>query len=146
MRLEIKNFDQLTTHQLYELLRLRSQVFVVEQDCVYQDVDGKDFKAVHILGYQDKTLAAYTRIFQAGDYFNNASIGRVVVHPEWRGKQLGQEIMIKSITYCKKQEFPLIQISAQCYLDTFYKNLGFIATGSTYLEDGIPHQKMLLEL
>ncbi len=146
MQVEVKIFDQMTLQELYQLLQLRAAVFVVEQDCVYQDVDGKDQEAIHLLGKIDGQIAAYTRIFKPGDYFKNASIGRVVVDKKYRGKALGQAIMTQSLDYCRQQQFDRITISAQCYLDTFYKDLGFSPTGSTYLEDGIPHQEMVIDL
>lgn len=144
MKISHLTFSNFTTQQLYEVLQLRSEVFVVEQDCVYQDMDGKDHKAIHILGYEKDQLVAYTRIFKPGDYFELSSIGRVVVSPLYRGKSYGQKIMNASINYCKEQGFSTIKISAQCYLDKFYKDLGFQDTGERYLEDGIPHQAMVL--
>lgn len=146
MKIITKTFNELTLNELYALLQLRSEVFVVEQDCVYQDVDGKDQKAIHILGNEGHTLAAYTRIFKPGDYFEQASIGRVVVSPDHRRKDYGKEIMLASIAFAKAKNYPSIKISAQCYLDKFYTDLGFEATGETYLEDGIPHQAMVLVL
>lgn len=142
----IKSFNDYSTQELYDVMQLRSEVFVVEQDCVYQDLDGKDKKAMHILGYKDQELAAYTRIFKPGDYFEKASIGRVVVSPKMRGLAYGQKIMKASIDYCKDQGYPSIQISAQCYLHKFYTDLGFTTTGDKYLEDGIPHQGMVLDI
>lgn len=84
MEIEIKTFEELTTNQLYEILQLRSEVFVVEQDCVYQDVDGKDERALHILGIEEGKLVAYARCFERGDYFDEASIGRVLVRENYR--------------------------------------------------------------
>ncbi|MGJ8682998.1 MAG: GNAT family N-acetyltransferase [Nonlabens sp.] len=144
MKIAIKSFSDFNIQELYETLQLRTEVFVVEQDCVYQDMDGKDQNATHILGYVDDQIVAYTRIFKPGDYFNQSSIGRVVVSPKNRGEAYGQQIMQASIDYCKSQGFPTIKISAQCYLDKFYTDLGFVATGEKYLEDGIPHQAMVL--
>lgn len=146
MTISIKQFTDLTIHQLYDLLQLRAAVFVVEQDCVYQDIDGKDHKATHILGYVDDTLVAYTRIFKPGDYFDQARIGRVVVHVDYRKKDYGKKMMHASIAFAKANNHTTIKISAQCYLDKFYTDLGFTATGDTYLEDGIPHQAMILKL
>lgn len=146
MKIITKSFNELTLQELYAVLKLRAAVFVVEQDCVYQDVDGKDPKATHVLGYEANELAAYTRIFKPGDYFEQASIGRVVVDPSHRRKDFGKEIMVASIAFAKANNFPVIKISAQCYLDKFYSDLGFTATGETYLEDGIPHQAMFLVL
>ncbi|PPK96667.1 ElaA protein [Nonlabens xylanidelens] len=143
MEVFIKSFNDYSTLELYNVMQLRSEVFVVEQDCVYQDLDGKDKEAIHILGYKDQELAAYTRIFKPGDYFEKASIGRVVVSPKMRGLAYGQKIMTASIDYCKDQGYPSIQISAQCYLHKFYTDLGFVSQGEKYLEDGIPHQEMV---
>ena len=142
--IQTKTFEQLNTKELYDLLQLRSEVFVVEQDCVYQDIDGKDQKALHILGYKDEKLVAYTRIFQPGDYFEEASIGRVVVKEIERHHKFGYDIMNASIeaiqNHFKTSE---IRISAQTYLKRFYNNLGFKEVGEEYLEDGIPHINMI---
>jgi ElaA protein len=146
MKVEVKSFSDFDIEELYKVLQLRSEVFVVEQDCVYQDMDGKDQKAIHILGYEKDQLVAYTRFFKPGDYFEQASIGRVVVSPQHRGKSYGKEIMDASIAFAKAENLPSIKISAQCYLDKFYTDLGFICTGEKYLEDGIPHQTMVLGL
>ncbi|MEN8816548.1 MAG: GNAT family N-acetyltransferase [Nonlabens sp.] len=146
MKVVIKSFSDFDIEELYKVLQLRTAVFVVEQDCVYQDMDGKDQNATHILGYEKDQLLAYTRFFKPGDYFEQSSIGRVVVSPQHRGKSYGQEIMKASIAFAKAENLPSIRISAQCYLDKFYTDLGFISTGEKYLEDGIPHQAMVLEL
>jgi ElaA protein len=144
LQIVIKTFNELTTKELYDVLQLRAEVFVVEQDCVYQDVDGKDNKAWHVLGYKDKKVVAYTRVFKAGDYFNQASIGRVVVAKDQRQHKYGYDIMEASIVAIKEQfNETTIKISAQCYLKRFYNNLGFVETGEEYLEDGIPHMAMI---
>jgi ElaA protein len=144
LQIVTKDFDKLSTNELYDVLQLRAEVFVVEQDCVYQDVDGKDHKAWHILGYKNMKLVAYTRIFKAGDYFKEASIGRVVVAKNQRQYKYGYEIMNASINAIKEHfNETTIKISAQCYLKRFYNNLGFIETGEEYLEDGIPHMAMI---
>lgn len=146
MEVAIKTFNQLTTEELYQILRLRSEVFVVEQDCVYQDVDNKDQKALHIIGTKNGEIVAYTRIFKPEDYFNNVSIGRVVVSQDQRKYGLGKRIMQASLAAID-QRFPNqpIEISAQSYLLKFYTELGFKITGEEYLEDGIPHRRMLKE-
>ncbi|MCV6631138.1 MAG: GNAT family N-acetyltransferase [Flavobacteriaceae bacterium] len=143
--IEILKFDELDIYSLYALLQLRTAVFVVEQDCIYQDLDGKDHKAMHILGKKDGKIVAYTRLFAAGDYFKNPSIGRVVVAKDQRMYGYGQDIMRASIDYTKRlwPEKP-IEISAQQYLLKFYNSLGFKEVGKAYLEDGIPHLRMLL--
>ena len=146
MKIKVKTFDQLTKKELYYILQLRSEVFVVEQDCVYQDIDGKDESALHILGIKEDKLVAYTRCFKPGDYFNEASIGRVVVEKSQRKYKFGYDIMNASIEAINNHyNTTLIKISAQCYLDKFYTNLGFNAIGNEYLEDGIPHIAMIKE-
>ena len=144
MQVSIKAFDELTIHELYQILRLRSEVFVVEQDCVYQDVDNKDQKALHVIGLKGDEVVAYTRIFKPGDYFDNVSIGRVVVRQDQRKYGLGKKIMLAPMAAID-QRFPNkpIEISAQSYLLRFYTELGFSAFGEEYLEDGIPHRRML---
>ena len=144
LRIEIKTFNELTTDELYALLQLRSEVFVVEQNCVYQDIDFKDQKALHILGYKNQKLIAYTRIFKPGDYFEKASIGRVVVAKSERQHSYGQDIMKASINAIEQSfETREIHISAQKYLLKFYNSLGFEQVGDEYLEDGIPHVGMI---
>lgn len=145
LEIKTKTFLQLTTQELYSLLQLRSEVFVVEQDCVYQDIDGKDQKALHILGYHNNDiLVAYTRIFKPGDYFDKASIGRVVVAKNKRQFKYGNAIMEASIKAIKTHfNESTIKISAQCYLKKFYNNLGFKEVGEEYLEDNIPHIAMI---
>ncbi|WP_299548974.1 GNAT family N-acetyltransferase [Seonamhaeicola sp.] len=142
--IKTKSFSELTTRELYDLLQLRSEVFVVEQNCVYQDIDGKDQNALHVLGYKEGILVAYTRIFKPGDYFEDASIGRVVVAKDQRKYKYGYHIMEASIQ-AVNQHFNLskIKISAQVYLKTFYNNLGFNEVGEEYLEDDIPHIVMI---
>jgi ElaA protein len=144
LKINNKTFNELSTQELYDMLQLRAEVFVVEQDCVYQDVDGKDQKAWHILGYKDNKLVAYTRVFKPGDYFKEASIGRVVVVKNQRQHKYGYDIMEASIKAIKETfNKSTIKISAQCYLKTFYNNLGFYEVGEEYLEDGIPHMAMI---
>ena len=144
LKIRIKRFEALTTNELYAILRLRSEVFVVEQDCVYQDLDDKDKKARHVIGWYDNTIVAYTRIFDVKLYFNEASIGRVVVDKKHRSKGFGIDIMNASINAIKKYyNQTQIKISAQTYLIKFYNNLGFKEQGKPYLEDGIPHTEMI---
>lgn len=143
IQFKIKPFAALSTTELYEILQLRSEVFVVEQNCVYQDIDGKDQKAIHVLGYYDGVLAAYSRLFKPNDYFNESSIGRVIVKPSHRDKKLGHDLMKASIAAVKDlfQETN-ITISAQLYLQKFYESHGFVVVGESYLEDDIPHIEM----
>jgi ElaA protein len=142
--ISVKTFSELSLHQLYFLLQLRSEVFVVEQNCVYQDIDGKDLKALHVLGIKNNKIIAYTRCFKPGDYFKEASIGRVVVAKNERSHNYGYDIMKASINAIETTfKTTTIKISAQTYLKKFYNNLGFIETGLSYLEDGIPHIAMI---
>lgn len=143
IKIEVKKFNQLTTLELYKVLQLRSEVFVVEQDCVYQDIDDKDQKALHVIGFKNDKIIAYTRIFKAGDYFKNASIGRVVVAKNERQFGYGHEIMKASIDAIQTHfKTDAITISAQVYLQKFYETHHFKKVGEEYLEDGIPHIRM----
>lgn len=144
LEFKIKRFNKLTITELYEILQLRSEVFVVEQNCVYQDIDGKDSKAIHVLGYFDNTLAVYSRAFKAGDYFENASIGRVIVKEIFRDKKWGHDLMQKSVEVVEENYHTnSITISAQEHLKKFYEKHGFVQTSETYLEDDIPHIQMM---
>ena len=139
----IKSFNELNTTELYNILQLRSEVFVVEQDCVYQDVDFKDQKALHVFGFKNDKIIAYTRIFKPGDYFKNASIGRVVVAANERKYGFGHDLIKASIKAIKTHfNVDEITISAQEYLKKFYETHQFIQVGEEYLEDGIPHIRM----
>ena len=145
LTIKTKKFQELTTEELYTILQLRSEVFVVEQDCAYQDIDFKDQKAYHVLGFKEDKLVAYTRLFKSGDYFKEASIGRVVVSKKERHYNYGYDIMKASIELIRSQFNETdIRISAQCYLKKFYTNLGFNEEGEEYFEDGIPHVSMVL--
>jgi ElaA protein len=140
---KIKKFDELTNYELYELLKLRTEVFVVEQNCVYQDMDGKDYQAIHVLGYYNEILVACTRIFDKGIYFEESSIGRVIVKEKFRTKKWGHVLMQKSIEIIETLfDTTAITISAQLYLKAFYESHQFVQTSTTYLEDNIPHIQM----
>lgn len=146
LEIKTKSFEELTKQELYDVLQLRSEVFVVEQDCVYQDLDGKDQEALHVLGFKNDKLIGYTRIFEPGVYFKEASIGRVVVAKNERQYKYGYDIMEASIKAIKSHyDKTLIKISAQSYLKQFYTNVGFNSIGESYLEDGIPHIAMIKE-
>jgi|SRR6478672_5771609 len=143
---KIKRFETLSLDELYSALQLRAEVFVVEQNCVYQDIDGKDSKAIHVIGEMDGETVAYARLFQPNDYFEKASIGRVIVKPSHRHLKLGHELMRESIQavnslFGESQ----ITISAQLYLKKFYESHGFVQTSEMYLEDDIPHIEMKIE-
>ncbi|MFL9845856.1 GNAT family N-acetyltransferase [Flavobacterium rhizosphaerae] len=142
-----KAFNELSLVELYQILQLRSEVFVVEQDCVYQDLDGKDEKALHVMGYHRETVVAYARLFAPGIYFNDAAIGRVVVHQNYRALKLGRKLMETAMDgIVKHYKTNAITVSAQLYLKRFYEDHGFTQEGETYLEDGIPHIRMHAEL
>ena len=139
----LKKFGELTVDELYAILQLRSEVFVVEQNCVYHDPDGKDQYAWHLMGKEDETLIAYTRIFPAGMGYDEPSIGRVVTSPLRRRSGLGKLLMEQSIVYCERLFGKTsITLGAQLYLRKFYESLGFIVSGEEYVEDGIPHVTM----
>lgn len=140
----IKSFSELTKEELYNILRLRSEVFIVEQNCAYQDIDHKDQFALHVFLKKNNQIIAYTRIFKPNDYFEYSSIGRVVVLKKERASKIGSQIMSFSIK--KIEEIfneTKIKISAQKYLISFYEKLGFKTIGEEYLEDGIPHIAMI---
>jgi len=140
-----KKFNELTAAELYAILQLRNEVFIVEQNCVYRDADGKDPKSYHLAGWDGEKLAAYARIIPPGISYPEASIGRVVTSPGYRGTGAGRLLMQESITLTFKQfNCSSVRIGAQVYLTGFYWSLGFIQSGSEYLEDGIPHIEMIL--
>lgn len=143
LKWKIKRFNELSLNELYQLLQLRSEVFVVEQNCVYQDIDYKDARAIHLLGTSDNELVAYARLFAAGDYFEDASIGRVVVAQKNRAEKHGHTLMREAIAavevYFNTQK---ITISAQLYLQKFYESHGFVVVSDVYLEDDIEHIRM----
>ena len=145
IRWNLVAFEKLPALILYDVLRLRAEVFVVEQNCPYQDIDRRDVDALHLLGYGETgELAAYARLFDAGQCYDQASIGRVVVAPAYRRFGLGKLLMRQAIAHCHGAFGPQpILIGAQCYLDRFYTELGFTTVGEPYDEDGIPHQHML---
>jgi ElaA protein len=140
----VKTFGELTTTELYALLRLRSEVFVVEQACAFQDMDDTDQLAVHVMGYIDNELAAYTRLFGPGIKYEYASIGRVVTSQKARGTGAGRLLMEYSIAIVEERfgKAP-IKIGAQQYLQKFYTSLGFVKSSEMYMEDGIPHIEMI---
>jgi ElaA protein len=137
-------FDELSVSQLYAVLQLRSEVFVVEQTCIFQDLDGADAQAMHLLGTQQGALVAYARCFSAGVKFAEASIGRIVTAPSVRGHGAGHALVEKAIACLLQQWGPqAIRIGAQARLEAFYRHHGFEKTGLPYAEDGIAHVEML---
>ena len=138
-----KKFSELSLDELYAILQLRSEVFVVEQNCVFQDMDYKDQIAMHVIGKYEDKIVAYTRLFKPGDYFDFASIGRVVINANYRDKKWGNDLMQYSIQEIKNQyDTKQIAIGAQLYLQHFYQKHGFVRTSAVYLEDYIEHIEM----
>jgi len=140
-----KNFGDLSPQELYKILQVRSEVFVVEQNCIFLDMDSKDEGCLHFMGFVNDELAAYTRLVPPGYIYEEMSIGRVVTSPKHRSKGLGKELMQRSIELCKHYFGDgNIKIGAQCYLLKFYESLGFKIIGERYDEDGIEHVHMML--
>lgn len=146
MEFKIKTFDELSNKELYSILRLRSEIFVVEQNCVYQDMDNKDLKAFHLMAIDEGQIVAYLRILNKGISYKEISIGRVVVKKEYRRRKLGLEIINRAIDYIKNiMRENEIRISAQVYAKNLYKKAGFKEVSEEYLEDDIPHVEMLFK-
>jgi ElaA protein len=144
LKIITKSFSDLSINELYDILQLRAEVFIVEQNCVYQDIDSKDKKALHIIGLKKDKIIAYTRIFKSGDYFSEASIGRVVVKQQERKYSYGHQILKASIKAIETNfKTTVIKISAQTYLKKFYETHGFKQVSEEYLEDDIPHIAMI---
>ncbi|HET6768113.1 MAG TPA: GNAT family N-acetyltransferase [Chitinophagaceae bacterium] len=143
MKWILKKFGELTLDELYSILELRSKVFIVEQNCVYNDPDGNDQVAWHLMGVGEEQLIAYARILPPGVVYTDPAIGRVVTAPSKRKSGLGRELMNRCIKHCEDLFGKTsITLSAQVYLKKFYESLGFSAIGNEYLDDGIPHIKM----
>ena len=144
MEWRFKEYDQLNLAELYDFLNLRATVFIVEQSCIYLDLDGRDAEATHLMGYKKNKLIAYSRIFAPGIFEKKyVRIGRIVTDKKNRGKGIGHSLVRKSIGFCKERfGNNIIKISAQVYLKNFYKQCGFVERGKTYMEDGIPHCAM----
>ncbi|MFK7756210.1 MAG: GNAT family N-acetyltransferase [Flavobacteriales bacterium] len=142
--IHIKEFSELNTTELYELIKLRIDVFVVEQDCPYSDLDGKDYGATHLwYASDDGVIMAYARILKPGVSYDEAAIGRVIVAEDFRLYKLGSKLMKDAIDHISTDKNQAIRLSAQKHLEQFYENLSFKSTGKEYLEDGIPHVEML---
>jgi ElaA protein len=141
---QLKTFDELTPQQLYAILQLRNEVFVVEQNCVFQDADNNDPYAWHLMGWHHNQLIAYTRLVPAGIIYDQASIGRVVTSPGVRHMGMGKILMQQSIETIYQLFGKVdIKIGAQLYLKKFYESFGFVQTSDVYIEDGIEHIYML---
>ena len=141
----LKEFEHLTPSELYAILQLRNEVFVVEQNCVFQDADDKDQHCSHLMGWLEGRLVAYTRLVPPGVSYKEPSIGRVITSPLVRRTGAGKELMTRSIEAVKALYGNIPQrIGAQLYLKNFYSSFGFIVAGDVYLEDGIEHIEMVL--
>lgn len=141
----LKSFKELKNRELYEILQLRSEVFVVEQKCVYNDLDGLDQNALHLFVKTDQVVSGYVRLLKPGTRFHFSSIGRVVTHKKYRHKGISTSLMKKAISIIFDEwGSNRIKISAQKYLLKFYESLGFVIISDEYLEDGIPHFEMIL--
>jgi len=146
MKWSCKAFKQLSLDEFHDIIQLREIVFVVEQDCPYLDVDGKDKDALHVFGKYEGNIVATTRILKPGISYDEVAIGRVVTSPTVRGMGMGKQLMEESMKFVQLHfgKVP-VRISAQTYLLKYYKSFGFIETGQEYLEDNIPHFEMLYE-
>lgn len=140
----IHDWNELSVETLYSMLALRAEVFVVEQNCPYQDVDGKDLKSLHVCGYSESgQLCAYARLVKPGISYKEWSIGRVVTSPSVRLTGAGEALMRACMAYFREQSIDSVRISAQSYLHDFYAKYGFVRVSEEYLEDDIPHMEML---
>lgn len=139
-----EDFHSIDRQDFYNILQLRERIFVVEQFCPYIDCDGKDATARHIYTKADNKIAAYSRLVDIGIVYENAaSIGRIITHPDFRGKGYGHFLLVESIKKMEQHYGKVkVSIGAQCYLENFYKKYGFSKVGEMYTEDGIPHYKM----
>ncbi len=144
----VKKFNELTLEEFHDILQLRIDVFVVEQNCPYPELDSKDKKAFHLFCKNSKgKIIGYTRFFKAGDYYTEAALGRVVVHAAYRNKKLGVQLLRKTLLEMEKLIGKgVIKIGAQTHLKKFYGSFGFQQIGEGYIEDGIPHIHMLLKI
>lgn len=145
METKLKTFSELTADELYQILQLRSEVFVVEQECPYQDIDGRDKDSWHFYFLENDEILAYCRILPAGQTFKEASIGRVLVREKARKRGLAHQMM-KKVLQNMPFNAPAISIEAQFYLREFYKSFGFVETSEPFFEDGIKHVNMILQL
>lgn len=138
-------FDELTARKLYEILKLRVDVFIVEQNCPYPELDGLDQESIHLAYTENERILAYARLVPAGVKYGQPSIGRVIVHPDARSRGLAKELLTRSIDYIFSEWEPQeIQLQGQVYLQKFYESFGFVAVSDAYDEDGIPHVDMKL--
>ncbi|PXF64663.1 GNAT family N-acetyltransferase [Kangiella spongicola] len=145
MQFKLKSWAELEKSELYQLLQLRAQIFVVEQECAYQDLDGQDPEALHLLASDEhQTLVAYARLYETQiDTKDYVAIGRVCTAEAYRGQGISRQLMQQAISYIESNQKKPITVSAQAYLEQFYQSLGFATVSEPYLEDGIPHIRMI---
>ena len=142
---KISRFEELSVEELYGILHLRTDAFVMEQNVAYQDMDYKDQRAIHVHGYIDGKLVGYCRVFKAGDYFDEVSIGRVIIDRQFRGQGYAHDLMRQVLKWIETEwNDRRVTISAQAHLENFYEQHGFFRVGENYIEDTIPHVKMRL--
>lgn len=145
MELFVRRFDELDIHDLYEIMKLRCDVFIVEQECHYEDIDGRDINAIHVYLKDDNEIVGYLRILDKGVLFKEVSIGRVIAKRRRVG--IGSELLKAGLKAAKKYyNADKIKIEAQVYAKSFYERVGFKVCGAEFLEDGIPHVPMVVEL
>ena len=144
MEMKINRFDELTVREVYEILRCRSEVFVVGQECVYQDIDELDFRSTHLYFEDNGKIAAYLRIIDPGVKFPSTALGRVLTMPTYRGHGLARKMMTEAIRICKTMS-DTIEIEAQAYLVKFYESLGFVQTSEIFMYENRPHVSMILK-
>ncbi|REL33251.1 GNAT family N-acetyltransferase [Rhodohalobacter sp. SW132] len=138
------SLEECTIPHLYEILKLREEVFIIEQDCIYDDIDGIDYVSSHLLMLDDAILAGYLRMVPAGEKFNEISLGRIVIRKKYRGKRLGKELIQKGLEESAKKGSEMIRIEAQAHLEDYYSEFGFKTDSEIYDVDGIPHLQMLV--
>ncbi|NLC83953.1 MAG: GNAT family N-acetyltransferase [Ruminococcaceae bacterium] len=144
MNWKFKKFADLSTEEIYGIIKLRIEVFIIEQNCIYQDCDGRDQAALHLFVQADDRIVAYLRILPKGSFYEEICIGRLVVQKDYRGQGLARELMLKAISFIESDlRENEIKIQAQVYLTEFYKSLGFVQVSEEYLEDNLPHIDML---
>ena len=143
----LKKFNDLTVNEFHDILQLRINIFIVEQNCPYPELDNKDKIAFHLFGIdKNNKIIAYTRIFKPGDFYKEAAFGRVVVHEEYRNQKIGSQLVKETIIETHKLFGNInIKIGAQTYLKDFYQSFGFQQVGDDYIEDGIPHIHMVIK-
>lgn len=142
----VNRFEELTPADVYNILKLRQDIFIIEQDCIYEDIDSLDTECEHLMLYDENKLVAYSRIVPAGKKFTSPSIGRIIVAKAYRGDGLGRILVEKSVDILKMAGEQTILIEAQLYLNHFYESIGFITISDPYDIDGIDHIKMKLTL